>query len=289
MHKVTATLFSVILLFFIATMPTQSVPFQDGLDFAKHNQLEAAAQAFTEAIDRGDRRPVAYSNRCLVQLKLEDYPAAIADCSEAIKQTSTISEAYLNRGLAYHRLEHYASAIADYDRLLSTSRQDFRGYYNRGLSKVALAQLDSAIEDFKMAERFSRQESSAVRSQIFNDWGLALFLQRSWTAAYTQFDRAIRLAPQLEGYYFNRGCTCHRLEEYSCALKDFTSVVQLNPQAADAYVSRGMVQARLGEVRRALGDWNMAAALFAEQHNLSAQAQVQNLLEQIANLTSTIA
>ncbi|MGK7909195.1 MAG: tetratricopeptide repeat protein [Synechococcus sp.] len=285
--------FAVILLFFATIAPTLASPFQDGLELVQRNQLDAAEKMFTQAIEQGDRQTAAYSNRCLVHLKLADYSAAIADCSEVLHQPLSqpfVSfEAYLNRGLANYRLEHYNDAIADYDRLLALNRQDFRGYYNRGLSKVALRQLNSAIEDFSLAERLSRQESPTMRAEIFNDWGLALFLDQQWPLAYTKFERAIRLAPQSDGYYFNRGCACHRMEKYACALTDFTRVVGLNPQFVDAYVSRGTIHALSGELRKAIEDWNTAANLFAKQGNLSAQKQIQHLVEQAAASTELLA
>ncbi|MEO0355429.1 MAG: tetratricopeptide repeat protein, partial [Cyanobacteria bacterium P01_A01_bin.3] len=284
---------AIICLYISTIAPALSDPFQEGLQLVQHNQLNAAVQLFTQAIEQGDRQAVAYSNRCLVRLQLEDYSAAIADCSEALRQSpsrpSISSEVYLNRGLAHYRLHHYDDAIADYNRLLFLNRQDFRGYYNRGLSKVALRKLYSALEDFKQAERLSRQEPSSIRAKIFNDWGLALFLQQQWPIAQSKFERAIRLTSQAEGYYFNRGCTCQQLKDYDCALSDFSRAVQLNDQYADAYVIRGTSHALSGEIRMAIADWNRAATLFANQDNPLAQRQIQELVEQVADSTGTIA
>lgn len=286
MQTIAIGFLTVVLIWMAACVPAWSGTFQEGLDLVGRDQFFLAAQAFTLAIERGESPLAAYSNRCLVQLKLGNYSDAISDCSEAIETASPSPEAYLNRGLAHHYMQHYDDAVADYDRLLSLNRQDFRGYYNRGLSHMAMEGYDSAIDDFKISERLSRQENPLTRAHIFNDWGLALFLQERWMDAFAKFNRSIDLSPTVASYYYNRGCTCDRLDELDCALNDFSQTIALDDQFADAYVSRGMIDIKLGEVRAALRNWLMAADLFEGQHNFDAQQYIQGLIERVTVDTS---
>jgi regulator of sirC expression with transglutaminase-like and TPR domain len=67
---------------------------------------------------------VAYSDRTLADLKLQDYHQAMsddkplrvyADCTQAINFAPDNFEAYLNRGVALYRQGDYPAAIVDHN------------------------------------------------------------------------------------------------------------------------------------------------------------------------------
>lgn len=70
---------------------------------------------FDQAIELDGSNPIIYSNRGLVNRKLERFEAAIDDYSSEIKYgTQNNVKAYNNRAYCYAKLGHYHHAITDY-------------------------------------------------------------------------------------------------------------------------------------------------------------------------------
>ncbi len=87
-----------------------------GVHKMRRGNYQEAIESFNQAIEVEKDFAVAYSDRCLAYLQLQDYHQAIADCTQAINFAPNDSEAYLNRGLALYRQGDYSGAIVDYNR-----------------------------------------------------------------------------------------------------------------------------------------------------------------------------
>lgn len=86
--------------------------------------LEASIVDFNEAIKLDDKNPIIYSNRGLVNRKLERYELAIKDYTNEIKfgsqekGKSTNIKAYNNRAYCLAKLSMYIDAIKDYSSVI---------------------------------------------------------------------------------------------------------------------------------------------------------------------------
>jgi tetratricopeptide (TPR) repeat protein len=86
--------------------------------------LENSIKDFDQAIKLDDRNPIIYSNRGLVNRKLERYELAIDDYTNEIKYSSDYQDqnssmaskikAYNNRAYCLAKLGRYQDAIIDY-------------------------------------------------------------------------------------------------------------------------------------------------------------------------------
>ncbi|HTY23997.1 MAG TPA: tetratricopeptide repeat protein [Desulfomonilaceae bacterium] len=76
--------------------------------------------------------------------------------------------------------------------------------------------------------------------------------------AISDYTKVVRLHPQMEAAYNNRGTAYYRQGEYSKAVKDFSRAIELNPSYALAYYNRGNAYHDKGDLDRSMADFNRA-------------------------------
>ncbi|MBU7584636.1 MAG: tetratricopeptide repeat protein [Nostoc sp. TH1S01] len=244
----------------------------------QQGNYEAAIVHFNQAIAQKGKNAVAYSNRCLAYLHLQDYYQAIADCTQAINFSPNNVEAYLNRGLAYYRQGNYISAVEDDNLAIAHKPQDFRAYYNRGVAHNALGDHTSAITDFNLALTQIPAVAKILFADIYNDRGLAHFQLHNLGAAMQDFNLAIRFNAHDYRAYFNLGCVCGRHGDNTAAVNHFSEVIRLDPSNGQAYLNRGIAQYYLGYHQRAIADLNKASEYFENQNQKIAYERTKDLL-----------
>lgn len=242
--------------------------FNSGLDHVRQQNYQQALVNFTQVINRQDNLVgAAYSNRCLVNLQLQNYSAAEVDCTTAIEHNSDNIEAYLNLGLTYYRQGEYNQAIAQYQQVIQRDSEDYRAYYNRGLAHFAVEDYPQAITDYNSALMSSRGFNRESKSLIYNDLALTYMMLGDFEQASFNFDRAIALEDHNYNAYFNRGCAHHRQGKYEAAIEDFSHVVQLKPDFTQAYVNRAVLHHQIGQDRAAFTDIDIALQQYQQQGN----------------------
>jgi tetratricopeptide (TPR) repeat protein len=270
--------------------PTNS--FRLGVEMLQKGNYTQAVIQFTEAIDIKNDYAAAYSNRCLANLHLKDYQNAVIDCNQAINLAPENVEAHINRGIAYYRQGNYTAAIDDNNHVITHNPNEFRAYYNRGVAYSALENYSEAITNYQRALSLVDKTPSYLRADIYNDLGLAKFRLNDYDAATSNFTLAIRLNPQSERAYFNRGCTCGKKGDNLGAVHDFSSTVRLNPSNAQAYANRGIAYHNLGYEQAAISDLRTAASYFGKQGEQLAYQKILGLIKivqrQIPNVEEVV-
>lgn len=258
--------------------------FDTGIENLRTGDYQSAIAFFTDVIERKDSMlGIAYSNRCLAYLQIQDNIAAEADCIAAIKIRPKNIEAYLNLGLTYYRKREYQKAIAVAAKATEIKPQDYRGYYNEGLAYSAYHDYKSAIDSFKKALAYSDTES---KSPIYNDLALAYLMQKDYPPAITNFDKAIALEYDNYLAYYNRGCTYHQQQDYFSAIEDFSKAIELEPNFAQAYVHRGLISHQLGAKMQAFRDFNSALQQYHQQGNYPQYKLVSRIRKQLFSVTT---
>mgnify|MGYP006287624343 CR=1 FL=1 len=77
-----------------------------------------------------------------------------------------------------------------------------------------------------------------------------------WQNSGTLFSEVIRLQPENESAYYNRGLHYLEAKNYSKAEDDFSKAVSLRPGQPDYYLQRGIARQNLGQRKAALEDFN---------------------------------
>ncbi|MCC5606740.1 tetratricopeptide repeat protein [Nostoc sp. CHAB 5834] len=259
-----------------------------GVDKMRRGNYQEAIENFNQAIALEKDFAVAYSDRCLAYLQLQDYHQAVTDCTQAINFAPDNSEAYLNRGVAHYRQGDYPSAIIDLNRAVALKPSDFRAYYNRGLARAGNGKDSEAILDFNLALTQIKRISSLILADIYNDRGLAHFALQDIQAAMLDFNLAIRLNAKDYRAYFNRACACQTNGDSFGAVRDFSQVIRLNPSNAQAYVNRGIAHYRLGYHLGAIADLQKASEYYGQQGKKVAYEKTLGLLKSLRQQISSV-
>lgn len=255
-----------------------STIFNSALDQTREQNYQQALIDFTQVIDRQDNLVgAAYSNRCLVNLQLQNYVAAEADCVKAIEYNANNTEAYLNLGLAYFRNAKYNQAIEKYQEVIKRDRDDYRAYYNQGLAHFALQDYHQAILDYNSALMSPCLVDAEAKTLIYNDRGLTYTMLKQYKRAIANFEQTITLENNNYTAYFNRGCVHHCLGNYVAAIEDFTQVIKFKSDWTQAYVNRSVLYHHLGNERAAFNDIQIALKQYQSEGNVLSYQKVLEL------------
>jgi tetratricopeptide (TPR) repeat protein len=100
------------------------------------------------------------------------------------------------------------------------------------------------------------------RADAFDTRGVLLANQkRDYDRAIADFDQAIRLYPNRDGTYRNRGDAWRSKGEHDRAIADYTEAIRLKPEEGSYYQSRGAEWSEIGEYDRAFADGDAAVRL----------------------------
>ena len=107
----------------------------------------------------------------------------------------------------------------------------------------------------------------------------------NYEKALVDFNTAIKLNPQYEAAFTNRGIVWMEKKDYEKAKKDFDMALQLNPQSIPALFNRGNARAKLNqEYFAALEDYEKVLALdpkYEGAHkNIALTRQLINLTKE---------
>ena len=171
-------------------------------------ELEKSIADFDAAIALDDKNPIIYSNRGLVNRKLERFDAAIADYTAEIKYSAVSDpaptnnfskpankistshvKAFNNRAYCLAKLGRYEEAIVDYTTVIQQEDTNIHALHNRGISYERLARYTDAVADF---------------SQV------------------------IAIDPTNANAYFNRGCCYDSIGELDLAISDYSVALELD-------------------------------------------------------------
>ena len=235
-----------------------------------------ALQKFTQAIESSPE--LGYSNRCLVQLQVSHYRAAVSDCLAALALNSHSSEALLNLGLAYHRLGSYDQASESYRQLLEIAPNDYRAYYNLGLTEVALGNYTQAVASYTQALEHLSAPSPSLAT-VYRGRGVAYMLLAADSRAIADLNAAVRHNPNDAWTYFNRGCAYYRSGQLLPALQDFSWVIAQDKENARAHLNQGLVYVRLGQTDLAVYSLQQAARYFQATDETAWTQETKQLLE----------
>jgi tetratricopeptide (TPR) repeat protein len=132
--------------------------------------------------------------------------------------------------------------------------------YSSGLNNAIKGKFKKAKNDFKAALNDESHKSEAQGSlNIVEDVlsekldkeaaipffkGIKYANEGQMTHAYSYFSKAIKIAPDFAGAYYERGIVNGRLKLYTQAISDFTKSIRLNPKDTAAFNNRGLAFAK---------------------------------------------
>ncbi|HEY9692183.1 MAG TPA: tetratricopeptide repeat-containing serine protease family protein [Oculatellaceae cyanobacterium] len=125
-----------------------------------------------------------------------------------------------------------------------------------GLDKVAKGDYNGAIADYDRAIKLNPNLAEA-----YNNRGLARSKQEDYNGAIADYNRAISLNPNLVEAYNNRGLTRSKQQDFMSAIADYDRAIKLNPKLAEAYNNRGLARSKQQDFNGAIADYDRAISL----------------------------
>jgi tetratricopeptide (TPR) repeat protein len=175
---------------------------------------------------------------------MEDYKKESYVCdSEAIKRSSFLG----NAGLLFLRESEWKKCMeARY------------GWVSCGNSTTAE---DSANENQRPWEEFNPRPEALKISDEYNDLGVEYIESGDFEKAIYHFNESIRLNPNSEPAYYNRGLCNLNIKNFRHAIADFTKAIEINPDDSYTYKNRGMAYAGLKQYNNAIKDFSTSVKI----------------------------
>jgi len=192
--------------------------FYDGYAWLQAGDLDAAAGAFSTAIDLDPGFTSAYRNRGVIYIRQGDYAAALADYQTAVQLAPDVSAAHVGMGTALYGLGRYAEAVESYTHAVELDPQNADGYNGRAYARALVGDdLQGALQDA---------------------------------------NRALALDPvQIGSVYDTRAFVYYRLGDYTAALADANQALDLGE--AFAHYTRGLIYEALGDPQQAIAAYSL--------------------------------
>jgi tetratricopeptide (TPR) repeat protein len=221
---------------------------------------------FSSVIERDQTVWIAYANRAVDRIKLEQYHEALEDVNRAIILYPARKALYGIRGNVYFFLKEYRTALADFDTITFSDKAKPYDYYNKGASLYYLHNYDSALAYYSKALK-----ADTAFARAYLGYGMILMNERRKPAeARAYFDAAIRYDADLWEAYYYRGAVFQELGNVGNALNDASTSLMLNPKIVnDTMITRINAEAislsaRINEVKMMVEKETNSASLFAE-------------------------
>lgn len=149
-------------------------------------------------------------------------------------------------------------------------------FCDRGLQKALRGNYSAAISDYNRALQIDPDNSRA-----YSQRGVAYYKLKAYKEAFGDYAQALQLNPSFAEAYYNRGTARRKLGYAQGALQDFNQAIRFEPRNAQAFKKRGITRAELGDQPGAIADLQQAAKLFSDQGKT---VSFQSTLDLLGNL-----
>ena len=85
--------------------------------------------------------------------------------------------------------------------------------------------------------------------------------------ALEDFNRAIKIDPQLAGGYLGRANTLNIMGRYGESIEDYDTALEIDPKLANAYINRASAYSHLEEYEKAIADYEKGLELDPKADN----------------------
>ena len=148
-------------------------------------------------------------------------------------------------------------------------------------ARRAAAENDQKIEDLRkqaqnananrieLKKQFEQINAEFLANQKLAE-GNKLFYAKDFQGAILKYNETLKLKPNLDWVYNNRGNVYSQLGNNKQAIIDYNKAIEINPQNDIAYNNCGLIYRKLGEKQRAITNYTKAIEInpkYAEAYN----------------------
>ena len=191
-----------------------------GRVYEKQDSLKLAHSCYDKAVNSNNSSPTAFYDRGKLNIKLQEYDAAVTDLKAATSLYSKNISYNYYFGVALYKTQDYNGAIEQFDIVLNKDKNHFYAFNDRGASYLALEKLDEADNDFNSA--------SAINSDFHVthlNKGKLYLKKNDYPNAIKEFEACIDKKPNHRMAINNLGVTHMKQGEYELSKKYFDQAV----------------------------------------------------------------
>jgi tetratricopeptide (TPR) repeat protein len=235
-----------------------------------NNDPAGALKDLDAAIAHDFKDDSVYYLRGQLRWQAGELNGALTDLNEALKFNPNNPRLYVSRAGLLLELKEVDRALADYNYLLNWYETDPSA---RPIPKPSgdNAQTQSPKNDSKpfmveMAQQTANEapgskEMAPIIADTYVNRGFILKDRGNHVAAFTDFDKAIRIDPTNVWAYYDRANEYEYKGDLPAALADITKALQLDPNNANLVVEHGVILLLMGKDKDAQADFDVLLKL----------------------------
>jgi tetratricopeptide (TPR) repeat protein len=194
-------------------------------------------------------------------MSLKNYEGAVSDCEKGLEFEQDNKILMQNRALSQLYGKKYKEAETSLDELIKRYPNYVYSYMMRGQLDIEKGDTLAAVEDYSRAIAVDRHFAPARAGRAY-----VFLIQEDYANALPDLDEAVRLDPDVPGYYINRGLARYNLNNLRGTLDDFDRVIRLDPNNDLAWYNRGLIRSQVGDINRAIEDFDKVIYLDPNHH-----------------------
>lgn len=175
-------------------------------------------------------------------IKVFEIPDSVCNGSDFVKWRFIGEVCYIKK--------LYSQAIKVYTKLIENDYYHPDFFLNRGYCYYLLKDYVNAEKDYKMALTFP----NVTKDLLYDNMSLLYFEQNNYVKSIEYSSKRIKLNPENQVPYIDRGLCYRKLKKYKEAERDFNKSLEIKPDFFRAYAYRAFLFLELGELQKSLDD-----------------------------------
>lgn len=226
-----------------------------GVDYYKLHQYPEALVKLHRATQLSHKFVMAYQQKILVMIALDQSFNALKVCDSALNIESNAKNYYL-QGVVIEKLNSLQKAEVAYNKSIKEDKKFIDAYIALALLQINLNKPEEAMNNCMIAYKLDPNSKPALvaRSKVF-------LKKQDYRNAIDDISRAIVLNPTDEDMFFTRGLYYQQFSQYQNAINDFNKVISINPKNADALYKRANSYEEISDFKSAIRDYQALALL----------------------------
>jgi predicted O-linked N-acetylglucosamine transferase (SPINDLY family) len=235
--------------------PTAAALLETGLAAHRAGQLEIAAAAYQQILQRWPGHPDALYLLGLVFQKRGDHAAAIGLFTRAIRANPKLVQAHLQRGFSLNATGQPAAAVVAFRAAIAGQRDLAEAHHQLGNTLRSLERLPEALASLREATRLAPNDAVFWLSR-----GLASLGGEQWDEAVDSFQHAVKLNAALPEAREILGKALIGRQRFDEARAQLNEALRLRPAYAEALHDLGRLCVEEGLLAEAAGHYQAALA-----------------------------
>ena len=185
------------------------------VDLQKKNKSQQAKKIYIDLL-KIDRNPQILRLLSLIEFDEKKYEKSLKLLNESLQINPNDSECFSNRGVVNFKLENIEDAISDYKKAISIDENNYNAFFNLGNLYKDINMLDESIENFNKAILINKNHYTAYHNRA-----VVKSLLLKFSDAIKDFDEALRINPKYSNSHFFKAITQLKIGDFENGWKNY--------------------------------------------------------------------